>query len=62
MNQTAAINFSAITTPDICETTSGSIQLIAQGGTPPYKYDIGNGYQNKALFQNLIGGKRIQFN
>ncbi len=57
INQTSAINFSAITTPDICETTTGSIQLLAQGGTPPYKYDIGNGYQNKALFQNLIGGK-----
>lgn len=60
INQTTDINFSGTSTTDVCETTSGSIQLYAQGGTPPYKYDIGNGFQNKVLFPNLNGGKDYQ--
>lgn len=57
INQTTDINFSGTSTIDVCETSSGSIQLFVQGGTPPYKFDIGNGFQNKVLFPNLNGEK-----
>ncbi len=36
---------------------TGSIEVEATGGTPPYEYNINNGaYQNTGLFENLVAG------
>ncbi len=41
--------------PSGCDIADGSIQITANGGTPPYEFSINNGmsYQNSGLFSGL---------
>lgn len=43
-------------TQPTCAQSNGSITVIVNGGTIPYKFDIGNGPQNLNVFSNLEAG------
>ncbi|MEL7425969.1 MAG: gliding motility-associated C-terminal domain-containing protein, partial [Bacteroidota bacterium] len=38
-----------------CDTNTGSIEIEADGGTPPYQYDFGTGFSTNNLATNLMG-------
>lgn len=39
-----------------CGLTNGSFEVVAENGTVPYDYDLGNGPQANATFNGLAGG------
>ena len=39
-----------------CNATTGSIEVMISGGTPPYSYDFGNGFTTNATVENLMAG------
>lgn len=46
--------FVATVTEDTeCLTDNGRIEIVASGGKAPYQYNIGNGFGDKTLFENL---------
>ncbi len=40
-----------------CGEVNGEFMILANGGTPPYSYDIGNGAVNNPSFDNLAAGE-----
>ncbi|MEM9848735.1 MAG: PKD domain-containing protein, partial [Bacteroidota bacterium] len=42
-----------------CEAANGSFEVAVNGGTPPYRYNIGNGFTDNATITGLSSGSYI---
>lgn len=50
----------ATSSPASCSAANGEIEVISvEGGTAPYEYNVGSGFQSSAVFTGLLGGDYI---
>lgn len=56
LNQPTTLNLVAASTNATCNANNGQIQLVANGGTPPYNYIWSNAAPNNNNPQNLLAG------
>jgi hypothetical protein len=57
VEETSPITFEFLNTQDAtCGTDNASFEVQVNRGTPPYAYNIGNGFVDNANFQNLSAG------
>ncbi len=50
------LNATVATGGSLCGQATGYIEIFVDGGQAPFQYDIGNGFSNNNIFQNISAG------